>query len=181
MPLNARHEFHHEIRQSSVILTARILLVEVAMTIVHLGSSKLLVVLGVHGTGVLGLTVMTWEVILFHSVNIVVLLTVVLAWANASYALTERAVCVTTGVFHKKRTSFDISSIESAAVSQGIFGRIFDYGTVYLKSPLFHADVYLKNVPSPHYLVNLLENQRAQETSAKPVIIPPKHNPSDHA
>ena len=158
-------EFHHEIRQSSIILIIHIIIVELIMIFFHIILWKLIIAFGLHGASGFGLSAMTWETIIFHSINIVVVLTIVAMWTYVSYTLTPWTVSFTSGVFYKNRTSFNISHIESVSVKQGIFGRIFDYGTVQIKSPYYDTDISLKRIPSPQHLAQTIENQRLYESS----------------
>ncbi len=158
-------EFHHEIRQSSIILIIHIMITEITMTLFHMILWKIIIILGLHGTSGLGLSAMSWETIIFHSINIVVVLTIVAIWTYTSYTLTPWTLSSTSGIFYKNRTSFDISHIESVSVKQGIFWRIFDYGTVQIKSPYYDTDISLKRIPSPQHLAQTIENQRLYENS----------------
>lgn len=154
------YEFHHEIRQSSVILMTHIVFIELIMVFLHILMGEFFIISWLHSASAFGLSAMTWETIIFHTMNIVVIFMIIRNWANTAYTLTPWVVSITSGIFSKTRTSFDINHIESASVKQGILWRLFDYGTVQIKSPFFDHDIFLKRIPSPQHLVYTIENQR---------------------
>lgn len=82
------YEFHHEIRQSSIILIMHVFVIEVAVIFFHFIIGEFLVMLGFHNVITLGLSIMTWETVIFHLINMVAVLMTIRAWTNTSYTLT---------------------------------------------------------------------------------------------
>ena len=50
--------------------------------------------------------------------------------ATSEFAITNKRVIVKTGLLFQKTLEMNLSKIESVNVTQSIFGRLFDYGTV---------------------------------------------------
>jgi membrane protein YdbS with pleckstrin-like domain len=56
-----------------------------------------------------------------------------LAFASSELVITDRRVLIKTGIIRRQTAEMFISKVESVAVDQGFFGRIFDYGTVVIR------------------------------------------------
>ena len=56
-----------------------------------------------------------------------------IAYAGSELVVTNMRVLIKTGVIRRQTLEMFISKIESIAVDQGFFGRIFDYGTVLIR------------------------------------------------
>ena len=55
------------------------------------------------------------------------------AYASSELVITNMRVLIKTGVIRRQTLEMFISKIESIAVSQGLLGRVFDYGTVLIR------------------------------------------------
>lgn len=64
---------------------------------------------------------------------ILVLIPPAIAYAGSELVVTNMRVLIKTGVVRRQTLEMFISKIESIAVDQGFFGRIFDYGTVLIR------------------------------------------------
>ncbi|CAN5711250.1 hypothetical protein BH20VER1_BH20VER1_20530 [soil metagenome] len=56
-----------------------------------------------------------------------------LAFASSELVITDRRILIKTGIVRRQIAEMFISKVESIAVEQGFFGRIFDYGTVMIR------------------------------------------------
>ena len=56
-----------------------------------------------------------------------------LAFASSELVITDRRVLIKTGIVRRQTLEMFISKIESIAVDQGFFGRMFDYGSVVVR------------------------------------------------
>jgi hypothetical protein len=55
------------------------------------------------------------------------------AFASSELVITNMRVLIKTGVIRRQTLEMFVSKIESIAVDQGFFGRLFDYGTVLIR------------------------------------------------
>jgi uncharacterized membrane protein YdbT with pleckstrin-like domain len=56
-----------------------------------------------------------------------------LAYASGQLVITDRRVLIKSGIIHRQSMELFISKIESIGVDQGVFGRMFDYGTLTIR------------------------------------------------
>lgn len=59
-----------------------------------------------------------------------ILLPPTLAFASSELVITDRRVLIKTGIIRRQTVEMFISKVESIAIDQGVFGRMFDYGNV---------------------------------------------------
>jgi membrane protein YdbS with pleckstrin-like domain len=56
-----------------------------------------------------------------------------ITYKNSELLITDRRVLIKVGFIHRRTLEMFISKIESVSVSQGLFGRLWDYGTVIIR------------------------------------------------
>ncbi len=61
---------------------------------------------------------------------VLVVLPAVVVYTTSELVITDRRVLIKVGFIRRRTLEMFISKIESVGVSQGLFGRLFDYGTV---------------------------------------------------
>lgn len=93
-------------------------------------------------------------------VNVIVVILLMLAWHYRYYIVSPESISAHGGIIIKHTMSCDIAAIRSVVVNQGLFGKLFGYGTVTLKSPLLDQNFILKSVPKPFKHANLIEKSR---------------------
>lgn len=83
---------HYEIRHSVVILVAKILLVELVITILHILVNKVILSSGFHDAAVGSFSGQIWELLIFHIVTTVAILYFVLQWVTTYYIITNKEI-----------------------------------------------------------------------------------------
>lgn len=76
------------------------------------------------------------------------------------------------GIFGTKSTTFSLSNIEYQEVKQGLFGRIFKYGTIEIFNPLLKQTFWLRNIPFPHRQLNAIQHESHKKVDPNVKIIP---------
>jgi membrane protein YdbS with pleckstrin-like domain len=86
-------------------------------------------------------------------VKIIITLFVVLYWLNAYYEIWPNSIIYKRGIIWKKEEKFPFGHIRSIKVEQGVFGKIFCYGTLslYDYSLRRYATVYLIHNPVKYF------------------------------
>jgi uncharacterized membrane protein YdbT with pleckstrin-like domain len=99
------------------------------------------------------------------SVSLVVLflyalliLFITLDWITSYYILDGKSVITHSGIILSKEGSYDMAGIESVEISQGLFGKIFNFGTLTLFNPILKRDLKLKYVPDPYVKGRLIQH-----------------------
>lgn len=87
-----------------------------------------------------------------YVLQIFLIFTVLLHWLNRRYYIDASHLIVRTGVFTTKERTYDLKNLKSVVVMQGIFGKIFNFGTlsIIITSPNLKEDVILSEIPHPH-------------------------------
>lgn len=67
---------------------------------------------------------------------------------NLEYGVTNKRVIHKTGIIGRKSDEMKIGSIETVEINQGIFGRMFNFGTVRITGRGI-SDVVFKNIDDP--------------------------------
>lgn len=148
---------HYEIRHSVVILVAKILLVELVITIVHIFVNNLILSSGFHDSIMKSFSGQIWELLIFHTVTTVAILYFVLQWVTTYYVITNKEIVHETWIMARKRSSYDLPGIQEIDSVQWFWWRICGYGDIILENPLISSRVYLKNVPNPDHYAKLIK------------------------
>jgi uncharacterized membrane protein YdbT with pleckstrin-like domain len=66
--------------------------------------------------------------------GVVVLLIAIMIGRSSEFAITNKKVMLKTGVFSRKLVELQLNKSEGLQVSQGILGRLFNFGTIKITS-----------------------------------------------
>ena len=98
-------------------------------------------------------------------------LQVVLNWANEEYEIREGSVIHRKGIFRLKEEIFTLRNLASSRISQNFFGKIFNFGTITLSSPILKKDIYLVNVHNPKKIIISLEDDLESKNHQGGVVL----------
>ena len=160
--MDKEDEFTHyyEIRQSFVLLAVKILFAELIIGLFHYAITEIIFLLGFHEFYVNNISIHVLELMITHSLNIVLILYFIVVWLNIYYTISPNKISASKGVITKQTAIYDLSAIQAVNVYQNLLGRIFNYGTIRLENPMLDSDIYIKKIPSPHkYALNIEHNR----------------------
>lgn len=80
-----------------------------------------------------------------------------LSWRNTEQGVTNKRVICKHGIISRKTDEMRVSAIESVFINQGIFGRIFGFGTVTVTGR-GQGDIKLKWMADPLRVKREIEN-----------------------
>ena len=94
-----------------------------------------------------------------YSIEIPTILTVVLKWINTLYYISEGKITIRKGMFRIEGQSYNLKDIKKISVSQGLIGKLCNFGTVSLifAAPSIKENVILYLVPKPKELEQQLK------------------------
>lgn len=78
-------------------------------------------------------------------------------WYNNVYQIASEQLTHFQGFFWQKRRTVRFPSLDLIRLKQSLFGKIFNYGTITLKSSETQEQIQLRGVPSPQHYVELLK------------------------
>jgi uncharacterized membrane protein YdbT with pleckstrin-like domain len=101
-----------------------------------------------------------WFVVLVLLLGLLVYLDIqYIIWRSESYTISDQRVLLRRGVIGKYSRSVGIARVQDVTTSQGLLGRVFDYGTVEIESAGKDGAEILAYVPDPQGFRNVLLEQ----------------------
>ena len=94
-------------------------------------------------------------------VEVLFIVNVTLSWANTSYFLTEKHLIQRKGILHVEEDIFHFNNIRSISINQSIFGKIFKYGDIMLKTSAsggYQGDVSMTGIANPEKYEKMISN-----------------------
>lgn len=98
--------------------------------------------------------------VFFLVINLIVFIYLLLSWNYKYYIISSDGITSNAGIIFRKTTSIDVSGIRSISVNQGFFGRIFNYGTLTLESPLLKEPFLMYDLPNPFRHATLIDEAK---------------------
>ncbi len=84
-------------------------------------------------------------------------LQIVLSWVYDYCTIEPKNITVRKGVIFSRQDRYNMEETQSITVRQGLFGKLFNYGTIELQNPEMDKKVFLKNVPDPYHEASFIE------------------------
>jgi uncharacterized membrane protein YdbT with pleckstrin-like domain len=160
--LSQKSTEYYEVRQSFMILAAKIFMIEISLALTHFFVDRIIVWLEWHEFIIMGLPVGTLELIIFHIGNIAFVLAAVSVWVRTTYKINSRTIVTTAGILNRQEHTHDIQGIQEIKVLQNLLGKLFRYGSINLKSTL-GTEAILKNIPRPQFYAEIIERHYTKE------------------
>ncbi len=83
-----------------------------------------------------------FDAIVFLLLITLLVLPPLIAYLTSELVITDRRALIKVGFISRRSIEIFISKIESVDISQGILGRLFDYGTVTLRGTSGSAELF---------------------------------------
>jgi membrane protein YdbS with pleckstrin-like domain len=99
-----------------------------------------------------------------------------LNWKFTSYRIKAEELLVKNGILRKKEKLYILNQIETITIRQSILGRVFNYGSLNIFSPLLQAKIPVINIPNPREYEKLLLTRIPERQKDKTTIIPDTTN-----
>ena len=97
-----------------------------------------------------------------------------LIWYFKYYIVSPIDLSSNSGLIFRRTESIDLAAIRSVKVEQGLFGRIFRYGTLRLESPLLEKIFVMEKIPEVFKHASIIEEARLEQITHEDnqIIIP---------
>ena len=102
----------------------------------------------------------------------VLLAVVILRWANEYYVLGQDTIIHTQGVFTRHDEIYSLKTIEAASVQQTLLGKLLNFGTVKVYSPVLKKEYFLQEIPSPYELKDVIMGLLSDKGVDEKQIVP---------
>jgi membrane protein YdbS with pleckstrin-like domain len=90
-------------------------------------------------------------------IKIFLMITIVIQWLENYYVVKPGKIVYKSGFFSRSEREFDCSQITKVNLAQGMFGRLFNFGTINLYRPTTNEWFSLSNIPNPHRNLHLVQ------------------------
>jgi hypothetical protein len=103
-------------------------------------------------------------------IKICAVIFVIVAWLNECYEITTKDIVYRKGLFFRKEERHILEHIGSVTLEQGIFGRIFNFGTLKLFNWTKEKYIYLYLIHNPMKYMQILEKLLPDADKGKKII-----------
>lgn len=164
---------HITIRQSISFLLLKLVLIEV-IAVVGVIFLYLMVVSTSAVDNFLTLSVPSPVVIsIFLFITVIkmfIVIFVIIQWLNEYYEITPKEVIHKSGLIYKREERHTLDHLGSLEVQQGIFGRIFNYGTIRLFNWALERNVDLYLIHNPMKYHKILSTLLPEADTSKNIV-----------
>lgn len=103
-------------------------------------------------------------------IELVIVLKVTLGWANNVYEIRDDSIIHRQGIFTLKEDVYTLRNLGSATIQQGFWGKLLNYGTITLSSPILKHEFYLLDVHNPENVAQSFDNNIDDKTKKADTI-----------
>lgn len=158
-----KRDYRH-FRQSHVVLVFDLIIAEVILISLYLilripKSFLLTSVLNLNQelTNILNTAGILYFIFL-SVIELIIILVIALKWAGHEYEINQGMIIHRQGIVKITEETYSLRSLGTTTISQGILGRILNFGTIKLYSPLLKQEYFLRNVHDPRHILEALED-----------------------
>jgi uncharacterized membrane protein YdbT with pleckstrin-like domain len=152
--------YDHPIHESAVLLTIRLLLLQLITALMDILCTMVLLLLFSNTIVQTAPLIISLSIasILLQSFDAVMVLFIVLMWAHTTYIITPKEVIIRRGIAKLDEVTYELDGISEIEVQQDLLGRFFNYGTVRFLSKSLQDEVKLLNIPQPEMYSRMLRS-----------------------
>lgn len=162
---------HVTIRQSIFFLHLRIVTLEIITALIILSFHTVIMTAQSRNLIEEGLVAFNIPVFLILvAVKLFLVIFVIVQWLNEYYEITPSEVRFRKGLIFKREEKSKMEHIGSVKLEQGIFGRIFNFGTIKLFNWTTEKDVLLYLIHNPLKYQKILEDLLPEADKEKRVV-----------
>jgi len=105
--------------------------------------------------------------IILSFIKLIFILKITLEWINNVYEIRDDSIIHRQGIFNIKEDIYTLRNLSSVTIEQTILGKLFNYGTIILYSPIHKTNYYMINVHNPKKIAdtfydNLEDNKKSE-------------------
>lgn len=147
--MEKEYHIHHEVRESIVVLIAKILWMQILMTVFHILMNTIL-------------WKNSWEVrelLIFHLIVTMITIYLILKWLTTFYSLHEAELICENWIVNKIRNITKLDQNTDISYSQNVLQRLCWFGNIMLKNQYTEWKTILKNISNAEYYIDLIKQQ----------------------
>ena len=109
-------------------------------------------------------------------INIIYIIWQLIGWNSTEYTLTDVRIIVKTGVISTKKNYMPYTTVQDVNMSQSIFARLFNVGSVYVFSAYDSNQLELKNIHNPSEVEDIIFSKLMELRTYQPNQNIPQNN-----
>lgn len=86
------------------------------------------------------------------TIQMVITAVILLQWGREQYVVREDSIVHTRGVMNNREEVYSLRGVEAGKVRQGLLGRLLNFGTVSVFSPVLKKEYFLYDIPNPEMM-----------------------------
>jgi len=160
---NSGEQYHYVLRQSIVVLVTNLLVTESIVGLIALILRMPIKNFGDQIDTILSsgiLYIIASGIVQLLNIGFIIFLT--LKWSSTQYIIKPKNLILQTGILTIKEIVYSTERIESISVSQGIWSRIWNYGSVTMYNPLLKTDVILRKIANPYFYAEVFNSHQGK-------------------
>lgn len=143
---------HQLVRRSTAVLLFKIVLAELLAEIIYLSISALLSFSTLNSTTVNVDALRIATNLIMTMVAVGLFATIILNWVNEGITIDDEEIAHKRGVLKSSVSTYPYTNIQRVTVEQSVIGKLFNFGTINLYTPLLGQDLVFHEMPNPHEL-----------------------------
>jgi uncharacterized membrane protein YdbT with pleckstrin-like domain len=158
-----------EIKQTTVNMTIKLIVMQVLFSFLSLVTSLLSDSFNSFNNGRF-INIITYDsatFVVFILLQLIFTIFILLEWSSETYTISSDKIEHKVGTFSRKTQSYSLKDIRSASITEGVMGRLFNYGSIILHSPTLDQNIILYNIASPALALKVIEKNSALLSSTK--------------
>ncbi|MFN7160675.1 MAG: PH domain-containing protein [Candidatus Gracilibacteria bacterium] len=149
------------LRESKFFLMTRIFFLEVVMGLIHVFFRFILNLTGLLTQNVAeGISFYLIYIFFIQIVNAMILVYILFKWMNKYYVINLKEITVHEGLFKKRQANYSLATVDHITLSQGLFARLMNYGTVKLFDSANQQRVNISGITNPAYYLEAITKVR---------------------
>lgn len=157
------------IKQTTLTVTIKLIVMQVLFSILSLVTSLISDTFSLYNNGKL-LNTITYDsatFAIFILLQLIFTIFILLEWSYESYIIRSDRIDHRSGIFSRKTDSYSLRDIRSASITEGVMGKLFNYGSIILHSPTLDQNIVLYNVMSPAFVLKVIEKTSSSLSNTK--------------
>lgn len=150
---------HQMIRRSTYTLLFKIILAEFLTEILYL-SIGALINFASAGNPNINVEQLRFSLgLIMTAIGLGLFIAIISLWINEGISVDNDEITYKNGVFNSKVSTYPYANIQRVTVEQSVIGKMFNFGTINLYTPLLGQDLVFHEMPSPHELAAIIKQK----------------------
>ncbi|MCX7956240.1 MAG: PH domain-containing protein [Patescibacteria group bacterium] len=102
------------------------------------------------------------EILIIQLFNIYLVLKIIFSWISYEYIIRDDEIIIRQGLLITKEITYEIANLQSMIINQGLFGKIFNFGTIRLYNPVLKEEIFIENINNPNFYGDFIQKKEPE-------------------